>query len=254
MLVLKTPDMPSMLSAKDDIVMPGLAGSPRNMGIVLYDMIGNIWNEAQEHYARTINGTTITEQMAKLREDEKSAMTGGMEGFKGDWKVIRGWYNHVYTHTVTHMACHVFATAGARPLREATDERGRPNPVQDRIELLEIWRDFGLAPEAEKGLTYKVNTAIGLKAWGLVRQYSQTLAKDVSRVPMVPSELWSQDAVPTEQVEITLKSGKTRKVNIFDFWQDYVNNTEGAVYQLPGGAGLPVHMNSDGTFELIDGE
>ena len=250
-LVMRTPTFDEMQKAKREIVIPALRNAPRDFGIVMFDMVGNVWTEAQEKFAGLGHkeglGANLPDQMAELRKQHKNAMTGGFEGFQGDWKTIRGWYNFVVRHTVTHMECHVFATAGNRPLRR--DEGGR-SPVVDHPQLVDVWNSFGSAPEGEKGLTFLMNTCLGVRAWGLVRQYELTLAKDVSRVPMLPVELWAEDVKPHTQVELKRKSGKIQQVPIYDLWQQYCDLTDGTDTKLPGGASKPIKVNSDGSWEL----
>ena len=251
-LVMHTPTLDEMQYAKREIVVPALRNCPDELGIVMYDMVGNVWTEAQEKFAGLGHkdglGAHLSDQMAKLREQNKNAMTGGFEGFQGDWKTIRGWYNYVVKNTITHMACHVFLTAGSRPIRQSDGN----SPVADRTELLDVWNPFGYAPEAEKGLTFQLNTMLGVKAWGLVRAYSLSLAKDVSRVPLLPVELWlEEDTEPSELIEFTLKSGKSRKVPIFDLWEQYCELTEGSQYLLPGGVNGSIEVKDDGTWNIV---
>lgn len=222
MTVAHTPDLGSMQEFANTVVYPALKGQPEGYGVVCIDNAGEVWVQAQEYMADLKAGggdglgSNLNKQRENLLKAHKDAAAGGFQGFQGEWQAIRGWHDHIVRQAINKYNPHVIITTAGRDLRQLADDKGKPNPKADTAELLQIWNNFGMAPESEKHVTFMVNTAIGIERTpDIVPNYQLSIVKDMSRTP--------KPFTP-----ILRKSMKKNDDGYFNVWHEYVDLTDGA--------------------------
>jgi hypothetical protein len=231
-----TPDARSMNAFMRDTVSPIIKDQPEGYGIVMIDMVEEIWTEMQEFMADLLAegstgskdgiGTNLDMQRAALIKQGKDASTGGFDGFQGQWQNIRGWYNFIVRDLLLKMRPHVFITASLRPLKEATSDKGKTNPKKDKDDILAVWSALGAAPAGEKNLTGWMDTCLGMdvRDAGLTRQFELSILKDVT-----------PDASMFVQ-QLKIPAGKMiagKKNELLDFWKVYCDTVGYAPLELP---------------------
>lgn len=232
-----TPDAASMLAFMNNKVRPALTGQPAGYGIVMIDMVAEIWAEVQEYMADILATTSskkkdskglgdpLSDQRAALILAGQDASAGGFDGFKGQWQTMRGWYNSVVKDLCFKMRPHLFITTAGRAIRETTSDKGKVNPKADREDLQTVWSSFGMAPEGEKSLTFWVDTCIGIDVSGtpMLKTYKLGVFKDVT-----------PDEKPfMQQTDIVAGVHKLDDRPIIDYWKTYCDAVGYAPYRLP---------------------
>lgn len=231
-----TPDAKSMNAFQRDIVKPVIENQPAGYGIVMIDMVDEVWAEMQEFMADLLAesstgdpngiGSNLDQQRAALIKQGKDASTGGFDGFQGQWQNIRGWYNFVVRDNLLKMRPHVFITAPLRPLKEAANDKGKANPKKDKDDIIAVWSAFGAAPQSEKNLTGWMDTCLGVEVFdaGLTRQYKLSILKDVTPDASMFTQRLKIDAGK-------MVAGKDNEQ--LDFWKVYCDAVGYAPYLLP---------------------
>lgn len=231
-----TPDARSMNEFMRKTVKPVLEGQPEGYGIIMIDMVEELWTEFQEFLADMLAeqntgdtdglGSALDQQRAALVKQGKDASTGGFDGFSGHWQTVRGWYNYIVRDALLKMRAHVFLTASLRPLKEAVSDKGKANPKKDKDDIIAVWSALGAAPAGEKNLTGWLDTCLGIEVLdaGLTRQYKLSILKDVT----------PDGSMFTQQLRLDagkMVAGKENKM--LDFWKVYCDAVGYAPLELP---------------------
>lgn len=150
-------------------------------GTMVYavDMVGKIWEWAQDYYVYTKTG----KHQSEVNQSGKNDFNPGIDE-RHSWARIKGWHNSIVYAPINSPSferCHVLLTAGIRDMRLDAS-----NPIADKDQdIIDMWKHFGqVLPESEKHLTYEVYTMLGqdfIMMNGLKRKHRLTLVKDMKR-------------------------------------------------------------------------
>lgn len=160
-------------------VKPAIVGKP---GTFIYgvDMVGKIWEWAQDYWPYTHGGKRQADIEPKVG---KTNFTVGIDD-QHSWQRIKGWHNTLTYNMINSPKfdnTHCFFTTGVRDMRKDSK-----NPIADKDpDMLGMWQQFGnVLPDCEKHLTYEVYTMLAQSFMldsKFQRKHHLTLVKEMKR-------------------------------------------------------------------------